>query len=195
VNDRHKIPGSKPDRRPLGRPAQRYFGVVLAGLLLTLSQAGGAADGSKDDGADATSSIAGWFDSLYLQAGVGRHWTDDEDYTTTPLLVGLEGRHDDRHLVGVSLFENSFGQFSQYFYYGYKWRIPAISESVHVKLSGGLIHGYTGEYEDKLEFNHNGWAPVIIPSVGWKRDKLGFDFSILGTSGFMLLVGYDIWER
>jgi hypothetical protein len=66
---------------------------------------------------------------------------------------------------------------------------------VQFKLTGGLIHGYTGEYEDKLSYNHNGWAPVLIPSLGWKRDKLGVDLAVLGNAGVMLLVGYEIWDR
>lgn len=141
------------------------------------------------------SSLVDWFDSVYLQAGVGTHWGDGEDYKGTPWLAGLEAAHDDRHRVGISLFNNSFGQFSQYYYYGYKWRLPFISESAHVKLTGGLIYGYVGEFEDKLQFNYNGWAPVIIPSIGWKRDRIGADFVVLGDAGFMILLGYDIWRR
>lgn len=171
---------------------QSLLKVLLFGLLIGVGQWAVAAD--QADEAD-DRGIFHWVDSLYLQAGYGTHWSDDDDYTGNPYLVGLEAAHDDRHLFGVSLFENSFGQFSQYYYYGYKWRLSAISESVHFKLTGGLIHGYKDEYEDKLEFNHNGWAPVIIPSLGWKRDRLGFDLAVLGTAGLMFTVGYDIWNR
>jgi len=166
---------------------------LLLGLLLSICQVGQAADKPGDDGDG--SDVLGWFDSVYVQAGYSVHWSDSDDYKGTPILGGIEAYHDDRHLIGVSLFNNSFDQFSQYFYYGYKWRLPAISESVHFKLTGGLIQGYTGEYEDKLEFNHNGWAPVIIPSLGWKRDRLGFDVALLGNNGVMFLVGYDAWRR
>lgn len=171
------------------RPFSR---ILLLGLCIGFSEMGLAAD---KDGEAGDAGVLGWFDSVYLQAGYGTHWKDDEDYTGKPFLVGIEAGHDDKHVVGVSLFENSFSQFSQYYYYGYKWRLPFISESVQFKLTGGLIHGYTGEYEDKLAYNHNGWAPVLIPSLGWKRDKLGVDLAILGNAGVMLLVGYEIWDR
>ena len=103
--------------------------------------------------------------------------------------------HDDRHLLGISLFNNSFGQFSQYYYYGYKWQLPFISESVYFRLTGGLIYGYVGQYKDKLALNYGGWAPVIIPSVGWKRERLGFDVVVLGDAGLMFLMNYDVWRR
>jgi len=167
--------------------------VLLFGLLFSFSAVGGAADKAGSDGDDGQ--IFGWVDSVYIQAGYGVHWDDDDDYEGLPILGGIELNHDDRHLIGVSLFNNSFDQFSQYFYYGYKWRLPAISESVHFKLTGGLLHGYTGKFEDKLALNHNGWAPVIIPSLGWKRDRLGFDIAVLGNAGVMFLVGYDAWSR
>ena len=166
---------------------------LLLGLLVSVSQVGRAADKSGMDGDD--SKVLGWFDSVYVQAGYGVHWGDSDDFKGAPILGGIEADHDDRHLIGVSLFNNSFDQFSQYFYYGYKWRLPAISESVHFKLTGGLIHGYTGEYEDKIAFNNSGWAPAIIPSLGWKRDRLGFDVAVLGNNGVMFLVGYDAWSR
>lgn len=168
----------------------RFF---LLGLFVSISEVGRAADKPGEDGDD--SKVLGWFDSVYVQVGYGVHWSDDDGYKGAPILGGVEADHDDRHLIGVSLFNNSFDQFSQYFYYGYKWRLPAISESVHFKLTGGLIHGYRGEYEDKIDFNSYGWAPVIIPSLGWKRDRLGFDVALLGNNGVMLLVGYEAWSR
>jgi hypothetical protein len=163
--------------------------------LLALLLAPGVCLSTDDEASSAESGLAAWFDSVYVQAGYGIHWSDGEDHKGVPALGGFEATHEDRHRVGISLFNNSFGQFSQYYYYGYKWRLPFISESAHVKLSGGLIYGYVDEYEDKLAINWDGWSPVIIPSFGWKRDRLGFDVAILGDAGVMLLVGYDVWER
>ena len=141
------------------------------------------------------SGLANWFDSVYLQAGYGIHWTDSDDRAGLPLLGGFEASHDNRHHVGIILFNNSFGQFSQYYYYGYKWRLPFISESAHVKLTGGLIYGYVDEFEDKLAFISDGWAPVIIPSIGWKHGRFGVDVGILGDAGLMVVIGYDVWQR
>ncbi|MCG6965019.1 MAG: hypothetical protein LJE59_00740 [Chromatiaceae bacterium] len=164
----------------------------LLGLALLLISSIATADDAVPDNA---SSLTDWFDSVYIQVGYGTHWNDSDDYTGTPLLGGIEAAHNDRHRIGIALFNNSFGQFSQYYYYGYKWQMPFIAESAYVKLSGGLIHGYKDEYEDRLPFNHSGWAPVIIPSLGWKHGRLGFDLAILGDAGLMFSVGYDAWQR
>ena len=141
------------------------------------------------------SGFANWFDSVYLYAGYGLHWTSSDDRDGWPLLGGIEAAHDDRHRFGISLFNNSFGQFSQYYYYGYKWRLSSISESAHVKLTGGLIYGYVDQFEDKLALNFDGWAPAIIPSIGWKTGHVDFEVAIFGDAGLMFLIGYDVGHR
>ena len=157
---------------------------------LTLIFMPSAAAASKNE-----SGLANWFDSVYLYAGYGLHWTDSDDRDGWPLRGGIEAAHNDRHRFGISLFNNSFGQFSQYYYYGYKWRLPFISESAHVKLTGGLIYGYVDQFEDKLALNFDGWAPAIIPSIGWKPGRLDFEVAFLGDAGLMFLIGYDVGHR
>ena len=51
----------------------------------------------------------GW----YLQGGAYIHYTDDEDYEGPPLFAGVEYVKSDKWRYGVSMFQNSFGQFSQ----------------------------------------------------------------------------------
>ncbi len=172
--------------------SRRILGICLLGLLIGISHVVRASENTADaDG----SRFLDWFDSGYLQLGIGTHWEDDDEYEGIPVLGGLEAAHDDRHLFGVSLFNNSYGQFCQYYYYGYKFPLTYISESLHLKVTGGLIYGYVDESEDKLALSTDGWAPVIIPSLGWKRDRLGFDIAVLGDAGIMFLVGYDLWRR
>lgn len=176
-----------------GDSTTRLLAVIcVLGMSIGISQGIRAADKALGDD---FGEVLGWLDTVYIQAGYGAHWSSGDDYKGVPILGGIEASHDNRHLVGISLFNNSFDQFSQYFYYGYKWQVPGIAERVHFKLTGGLIHGYRGEYEDKLAFNSNGWAPAIIPSLGWKRDRLGFDIAVLGGAGVMFLVGYEAWSR
>ena len=136
----------------------------------------------------------GWFsfDQTYLQLGYGVHWDSSDDYRGIPALIGLEWSREDRRIAGVSLFNNSFGQFSQYYYYGYKWRLNRWHEKLQVKLTGGVIYGYVGEFEDRLDPNWSGFSPAIIPSLGWKERRWGFDVALLGNAGFMLLVGRDV---
>ena len=166
--------------------------MFLCSLFVFISHVYAASEESEDA---ETSSLWGCFDSAYLQVGVGMHWSGGDDYEGAPVLGGLEVAHDDRHLFGISLFNNSFGQFSQYYYYGYKWPLKFIAQSAYFRLTGGLIYGYVGEYEDKLALNYGGWAPVIIPSLGWRHERLGFDVVVLGDAGLMFLVGYEIWRR
>lgn len=153
------------------------------------------ASATADSEESAARPLTGWFDSVRIQAGIGTHWSNDDDYTSLPVLGGLEAVRDERHHVGISLFNNSFDQFSQYYYYAYKWRLPAVYDSAFLKLSGGLIYGYVDEFEDKLEFNQNGWAPAIIPSLGWKYKDASLELAVLGGAGVMFLVGYDLWNR
>jgi hypothetical protein len=94
----------------------------------------------------------------------------------------------------VAMINKAYDQFSQY-YYGYKWQPPFLGDGAHVKLTGGLIYGYADRYEDKLSPNWDGWAPALIPSLGWKKDRFGMDEASLGDAGVMFLIRYDIWER
>ncbi len=173
-------------RPHLTRIALARFGLILSLLGATPCMAG--------DGDAQERSWRDWLAHRYLQAGFGTHWSDSDDHEGTPWLVGLELSPDNRRIAGISLFNNSFGQFSQYYYYGYKWRLNRIHEALEVKLSGGLIYGYVDEFEDRLDPNWNGWSPAIIPSVGWRQRGWGFDVAVLGTAGLMFLVGTDLGD-
>ena len=114
------------------------------------------------------------------------HWKHDPDHRRVGL-IGIE-RHDtaDNSLWGFSVFPNSFGQPSAYAYYGHQWNGIAGHDPLYFKLSGGIIYGYKGEYADKVPFNHKGFAPVLIPAVGYRftpRDAV--QAAVLGTAGEM----------
>lgn len=166
---------------------------IVAVLLLSSTPL--FADETAEPAEAAGSGFTHWVDTVYLQGGLGTHWSSSEDYEGTPWLGGIEVSREDRHRFGIALFNNSYDQFSQYYYYGYKWKLPFLGEGAHVKLTGGMIYGYVDEFEDKLSPNWNGWAPAIIPSIGWKKDRFGLDVAVLGDAGVMFLIGYDIWER
>ena len=34
------------------------------------------------------------------------------------------------------------------------------------------------------------WGIGVVPTVGYKKDRLGFDFALLKASGLMFLLGY-----
>jgi len=92
-------------------------------------------------------------------------------------------------LVGLGLFTNSFGQFSQYLYGGLKWRPIADHQPFYVKLSAGVLHGYSGEYQDKIPFNSTGFAPAIVPSVGYCWVRYCAEAILLGANAMMFTVG------
>lgn len=133
-------------------------------------------------------------DKVHLQLGGYVHFRSSDNYEGPPILGNFELNKKSNWLYGLSLFNNSYGDFSQYLYVGKKWELPQIYKPLHVKLTGGVIHGYTGRWKDKLAFNHNGFAPAIIPSVGLKKGRWATDLILLGDAGLLLTIGYDIVE-
>jgi len=144
---------------------------------------------------DTISSEDNWYnyDHLYFQGGTYFHFggDNDEDYDGPNILVSLEAIKENDWLYGLSLFDNSFGQFSQYIYGGKTWNYHGKLEGFHTKLTAGLIHGYKDEFKDKIPFNNLGIAPAIVPSVGYKKGRYGADMILLGFSAMLFTVGMD----
>ena len=93
---------------------------------------------------------------------------------------------------GFALFTNSFGQFSQYAYGALQWRPLQEYPAGYVKVSAGLVHGYSGEYKDKIPFNDYGVAPVVIPSVGYCWNRYCGEFILLGFNAMQFTVGVTL---
>ncbi|RPH40374.1 MAG: hypothetical protein EHM87_22320 [Burkholderiales bacterium] len=91
-----------------------------------------------------------------------------------------------RTQIGLALFDNSFGQFSQYLYVGQEWDLMKLAGGdLVVNATFGLLHGYKAPYEDKIPFNRFGTAPVIIPSIAWRYQRFSVFASVLGANGFL----------
>ena len=126
-----------------------------------------------------------------IQASI---WTD-QFHTTTPHtnhlnLVGLEWQAPGNWLMGAAAFRNSFDQPSQYLYVGKMWRPLDNFQLMHVKLTGGLLHGYKGQYKDHIPFNSDqGIAPVILPSIGLSGNRFSTDVVLFGTAGVLITIG------
>lgn len=132
------------------------------------------------------------YERLYLQAGTFIHFSSSDDHDGSSLLVGLEAVKSNDWLYGLALFDNSFGQFSQYAYVGKNWDFSGKMENFHAKLTAGIIHGYKEPWDDKIPFNSSsGWAPGLVPSFGYKKGRLGADVMLLGNSGLLFTVGTD----
>jgi hypothetical protein len=106
--------------------------------------------------------------------------------------IGVERQRKDHWLAGASYFSNSFGQSSGYVYVGK--RFPALlgQEEFFAQLSGGLLYGYVGQYEDKVPLNNNGFSPGALISMGWQFNKnTSATLHLLGDAGLMIQLAWD----
>ncbi|WP_248769352.1 sn-glycerol-3-phosphate transporter [Pseudomonas sp. MWU12-2345] len=124
----------------------------------------------------------------YLQTSVfTRHFSPDPDHNNHQDLIGLERNDASGFLYGAATFRNSFSQRSYYAYAGK--RFESADYPVYLKVTGGLLQGYKGEYRDKIPLNHLGVAPVIIPSVGAHYGPVAAEVVLLGFNAAMLTAG------
>lgn len=130
-------------------------------------------------------------DGLYLWGATYTHFSDSDDYKGANILVGLEVEKPNHHLYGLALFNNSYSQFSQYLFYGKVFEFDDTYPGLHAKITAGIIHGYRGKFEDNLILNKElGVAPVIVPGVGYQRERWGADLFLLANQGVLLALGY-----
>lgn len=116
-----------------------------------------------------------------------RHFSPDPGHNNRQNLIGLERNEASDWLYGGATFRNSYDQQSVYGYVGK--RFESADYPVYLKVSGGLLYGYRGEYRDKIPFNNLGVAPVIIPSVGVHLGPVTAEAVLLGVSATMLNIG------
>lgn len=130
-------------------------------------------------------------DAIYLNGATYTHFSHSEDHQGPPILLSAEIIKPNRLFYGLSLFNNSFGQFSQYVYVGKEFRLDKYVDGMRSKISAGIIHGYKDEFQDKIPFNDYGIAPAIIPGIGYQKKKWGFDIYLMGAAGLLFDVGYE----
>lgn len=41
-----------------------------------------------------------------------------------------------------------------------------------MKLTGGVLYGYKGRYENKVPFNHDGWGLAVVPAIGYRMNSV-----------------------
>lgn len=85
------------------------------------------------------------------------------------------------------MFRNSFGQFSQVVYGGYLYNFG--DSLFYGKIVGGIVHGYTGKYKDKLPLNVGGFAPGIFPALGFRIGRVRIESQFFWTNGLMVTAG------
>ena len=132
-------------------------------------------------------SVKSWsiMTSLYT-----KHFDPEPDHVNNQKLIGVEANFNNGWLAGASVFDNSFGQSSQFVYMGKTWAIRE-SDEWFFRLRGGLLHGYKEPYEDKIPLNGLGVAPAIIPSIGYKYRSFVGELNIAGVAAAMITVGFE----
>lgn len=138
-------------------------------------------------------------DQLRMTYGpVAYHFSPSDEHADANHLVAAEFLTQrwtywgsDRAIAGFAIFDNSFGQFSQYLYVGLEWDLARFAGGdVYINATFGLLHGYKEPYEDKIPFNALGIAPVIIPNIGWRYGRLTLSVSLLGGNGLLAGLGW-----
>ncbi len=115
------------------------------------------------------------------------HFSPDPRHNNRQDLLVLERHRADQVLAGGATFRNSFRQRSTYLYVGRQF--PLRQSPLHLKLTGGFLHGYRGEYWDKIPLNRYGVAPALIPSVGLSHQRVIGEVILLGSAATMVTAG------
>ncbi|RKP49747.1 sn-glycerol-3-phosphate transporter [Pararobbsia silviterrae] len=116
------------------------------------------------------------------------HYHYDSAHLRYSPLIGVERRRDDGWLYGGTLFRNSFGQFCQLVYGGYLWNLG--DTGIYGKLIGGVMHGYRGEYRNKVPLNYGGFSPGVLPSLGYRYGPVRIETQFFWTNGLMITGGW-----
>jgi len=175
--------------------ATALSGVASAQSSLPVPDAAGPAPpASRATGTSAWDAPEPWrTDRFFLETSVyTRHFNYDPAHENDQKLILGEWNVTERWLVGAAVFDNSFGQASQYVYGGFRFRPFESVQPLYLKLSAGLVHGYRGEYQDKIPFNDSGIAPAIIPSIGYCWNRFCSEVVIFGTAGLLVTFGVTI---
>lgn len=137
-------------------------------------------------------------DRFYFQTSLATvHFNPDDDHTNNQKLIYGEWRLQERWLegqvlVGASAFDNSFGQPSQFVFGGLLWRPFDSLPAAYVKVVAGVLHGYKDEFQDKIPFNNSGFAPAIVPAVGYCFNRVCGEMVLFGTAGLMWTLGVTL---
>ena len=116
-----------------------------------------------------------------------RHYSPDPEHNNHQDLIGIERNQASGWVLGGATFRNSFSQRSNYAYVGKRY--DSREYPLYLKVTGGLLQGYRGDYKDKIPLNRFGVAPVIIPSVGTHYGPLAAELVFLGANAAMVTSG------
>lgn len=119
-----------------------------------------------------------------------RHFHPKPHHNNHQKLIGIERNRDDSYLWGAASFINSFDQQSVIAYAGKRFDYG--NTPFYSRLTFGFIHGYRGEFKDKVPFNNFGIGPVILPSIGAHYKNIQSDIIFLGFNAGLVTFGVRI---
>ena len=174
-------------RKPLFLAAALSLSCALA-CSLAQAQSSPPADAATEQAADPWRT-----DRFYLETSLLTvHFHSDERHDDHQKLILGEWNITEQWLLGASVFDNSFGQPSQYIYGGWRYRPFERALPFYLKVSAGLVHGYKDQYRDKIPFNHSGIAPVFVPSFGYCFGRICSEVVVFGGAGLLWTLGVMI---
>lgn len=126
----------------------------------------------------------------YVQTSLyTRHFKPRSEHNNHQELLGVERHTASSYLWGAATFLHSYDERAYYAYLGK--RFDWVGTPFYGKLTAGLLHGYKGEYRDKIPLNRFETAPVIIPSVGLNYHRVGVEVLLLGGAATMINIGFQ----
>jgi hypothetical protein len=119
--------------------------------------------------------------------------SDDEDDHEHVYMIGLERVRADKWVWGAAYFSNSFGQPSAYGYFGRRYAGFSPWPELFGQWTLGVVYGYKPPFEDKIPFNHGGFAPSGTLSLGWQFTRnFSMQLNLLGTAAIMWQLSWDL---
>ena len=177
---------------------KRALSLIAMACLIASTAEGADSSADSPDGDQPAASVWNapepWrTDRFYLATSLyTKHFHYNPAHDDHQKLIQGEWNVTTQWLAGLSLFDNSFGQPTQYLYAGYRIRPFDSVQPLYFKLTAGLVHGYKDQYQNKIPFNNAGVAPVIIPSVGYCVNRFCSEAVLFGAAGMMITFGVTL---
>jgi hypothetical protein len=159
---------------------------ILACALALLTTQVHAAETEVEDSSAGDWSVDEWHVQISLYT---KHWDPEPDHDNSQSLFGVEAVFHNGWIAGGAVFDNSFGQTSQYVFMGRSWQMFH-SKYWYFKLTAGLLHGYKEPYKDKIPLNDLGIAPAMVPIIGFRYKRVFVETNILGNAAVTITAGF-----
>lgn len=167
----------------------RALAVLLAPLLCAASLAAVAQPGGPAVPTDQRSAEGDFW--RLVVSPYTFHYSRNPDHEPV-YAIGIERQRSDKWLWGGTYFSNSFGQPSGYVYVGQRFGELFSVDKLFAQWTAGLLYGYKEPFEDKVPFNHNGFSPGAVFSLGWQfTPELSVQANLLGTAAMMVQFSFD----